>query len=53
MEEIIRMLNENKIRYLVKCISTKHLLDSKLSTARPKDEDDISFLKRLIEKQPN
>ena len=37
----------------VKCISTKHLLDSKLSTARPKDGDDISFLKRLIEKQPN
>jgi len=32
----------------VKCISTKHLLDSKLSTARPKDEDDISFLQRLL-----
>lgn len=34
----------------VKCISTKYLLDSKLSTARPKDEDDISFLQRAINK---
>lgn len=32
----------------VKCISTKHLLDSKLSAARAKDEDDISFLKRFL-----
>ncbi|MFZ2656722.1 MAG: hypothetical protein WAX69_17445 [Victivallales bacterium] len=34
----------------VKCISTRLLLDSKLSAARPKDEDDISFLRRLLEK---
>lgn len=34
----------------VRCISTKHLLDSKLSTARAKDEDDISFLRRLLGK---
>jgi hypothetical protein len=32
----------------IKCISTKNLLDSKLKTARAKDEDDISFLKRLL-----
>jgi len=33
----------------VKCVSAKHLLNSKLKTERAKDEDDITYLKRFLE----